>query len=119
VRFAALLGNRWLESSHVDVPPGPYASLALWPLSPADSSPPATVVYDNFGGARRFLVNGWTADSIVLVRDTTERGARLEQFTYRRVSPNTYWYAWHVRRAAGGPVVLGDSASCTRRPATP
>jgi hypothetical protein len=119
VRFATQLGNRWLQSSHLDVPPGPYSSLALWPIAPADSAPSATVVYDNFGGARRFLLNGWTADSVVLVRDTTERGARLEQFTYRRVAPDAYWYAWHVRRDASGPMVLGDSATCTRRAATP
>jgi hypothetical protein len=115
VRFGAVLGDRWLEVAHLDVPPGRYSSLALWPLAPADSAPLTTVVYDNFGGARRFLLDGWKSDSVVLVRDTTERGARGERFTYRRVSPNSYWYAWHVRRAASGPEVLGDSATCTRR----
>ena len=117
VRFATSLGDRWLQSSHVDVQPGRYSSLALLPLVPADSTPLATVVYDNAGGARRFLLGGWTADSIVLVRDTTERGARRERFTYRRTSPDSYWYAWHVRRDASGPEVLGDSATCSRRPA--
>jgi hypothetical protein len=116
VKFTSLLGKRWLESSHVDVPPAPYSSLALWPVALADSSASATVVYDNFGGARRFLLNGWTPDSVVLVRDTTERGARLETFTYRRVAPDSYWYAWHVRRGASGAPVLGDSATCKRRP---
>ena len=115
VRFTASLGDRWLQSAHVDVAPGRYSSLAMWPLAPADSEPLTTVVYDNFGGARRFLLDGWTPDSVVLVRDRTERGARVEQFTYRRVSPDSYWYAWHVRRGASGPAVLGDSATCTRR----
>jgi hypothetical protein len=118
VRFVAQLGDRWLQSAHVDVPPGRYSSLALWPLAPADSEPLTTVVYDNSGGARRFLLDGWTPDSVVLVRDRTERGARVEQFTYRRVSPDSYWYAWHVRRGTSGPTVLGDSATCTRRPPT-
>jgi hypothetical protein len=116
VRFAPSLGDRWLQSSHVDVAPGRYSSLALLPLAPVDSTPLATVVYDNFGGSRRFLLGGWTSDSVVLVRDTTERGARLERFTYRRVSPDSYWYAWHVRRGTSGPEVLGDSATCSRRP---
>lgn len=115
VRFGAVLGDRWLEVAHLDVPPGRYSSLAHWPLAPADSTPLATVVYDNFGGARRFLLDGWKSDSVALVRDTTERGARPERFTYRRESPNSYWYAWHVRRGASGPEVLGDSATCTRR----
>lgn len=115
VRFGPVLGDRWLEVAHLDVPPGRYSSLALWPLAPADSAPLATVVYDDFGGARRFLLDGWKPDSVVLVRDTTERGARPERFTYRRTSPTSYWYAWHVRRDASGPEVLGDSATCTRR----
>lgn len=116
VKFTSMLGDRWLQSTHVDVPPAPYSSLALWPVAPADSPAPSTVVYDNFGGARRFLLSDWTPDSVVLVRDTTERGARLETFTYRRVAPDSYWYAWHVRRGASGPPVLGDSATCKRRP---
>jgi hypothetical protein len=112
VTFLVVLNSHWLRSEHVDVPPGRYHSLGLWPLDSVTASG-TTTVYDNFGGARRFF-GGWQADSIVWLRDTTEHDARLERFTYRRTSASTYWYAWHIRPAAGAPMVLGDSATCRR-----
>jgi hypothetical protein len=115
VDFTTVLGDRFIQSAHRDEPPGRYLSSALWPTDTA-SRRQATVVYDNFGGHRRFTSGPWSADSIVWVRDTTEEQARMETFTYRRAGPDAYWYAWHVRRAAGGPLVLGDSATCRRKP---
>jgi hypothetical protein len=112
VTFMLALDARWLRSEHVDVAPGRYRSLAMWPTDPTASAL-TTTIYDNFGGARRFFGN-WRADSIVWVRDTTETGGRLERFTFRRTSESAYWYAWHIRRGADGPVVLGDSATCRR-----
>jgi hypothetical protein len=50
----------------------------------------------------------WGADSIVWVRDATAEQARMEMFTSKRTGLEAYWYAWHVRRAAEGPFVLGD-----------
>jgi len=114
VTFTSALGAHWMRSEHVDVTPGRYQSTSFWPTT-ASSSGLATVIYDNFGGARRFL-GSWGTDSIVWTRDTTEAGARLETFTYRRTSPRSYWYAWHVRRTDGAPVTLGDSATCRRSP---
>lgn len=111
VDFTVAMNGRWLESRHVDRAPGRYEALQLWPLR-ADSA--LTTIYDNFGGARRFTTRGWTGDSVVWTRDTTETGARLETFTYRRLSDSTYWYAWHARRTADTPLVLGDSATCRR-----
>lgn len=113
VSFVTTLGDRFLESTHRDQPPGQYMSMGLWPTDTKAHSI-ATVVYDNVGGSRRFAAVGWGVDSVVWVRDTTEASARMETFTYRRVSANKYWYAWHVRPAATAPVVLGDSATCTR-----
>lgn len=114
VEFTAVLGDRFIQSGHRDQPPGRYMSLALWPTDTAQRRQ-ATVVYDSFGGHRRFFADRWEADSIVWVRDTTEEQARMETFTYKRTGPDAYWYAWHVRRAADGPFVLGDSATCRRK----
>jgi hypothetical protein len=112
VVFRRVVGGHWLEVTHQDVPPGKYMSESLWP---ARSRPNiVSVVYDNFDGDRRFIAASWTADSIVWVRDTSEAKARLESFTYRRMSPASYWYAWHVVRTPGTPIVLGDSATCLR-----
>ena len=114
VEFTTVLGDRFIQSAHRDQPPGRYMSLALWPTDTAQRRQ-QTVVYDNFGGRRRFFADRWGADSIVWVRDTTEEQARMETFTYKRTGPGAYWYAWHVRRAVGGPFVLGDSATCRRK----
>jgi hypothetical protein len=113
VMFALSLDSRWLKSEHVDMPPGRYRSVQLW-LADSNSARLTTTIYDNFGGARTFF-GTWGSDSIVWVRDTSETGTRLERFTYTRTSENSYWYAWHVRRVDGAPVVLGDSATCRRR----
>lgn len=113
--FRSVLGQHWLEYSHVDDPPGRYQARALWPVDSAPV-PLATTVYDNFGGARRFDAV-WQRDSIVWVRDQTEHGARAESFTFRAVSADRYHYSWHVARTPGGPLSLGDSATCLRVPA--
>ena len=113
-RFATAMADHWLEARHLDRPPGRYESVAMWPLASAPADHQLMTLYDNFGGARRFLATAWGNDSIVWVRDTTEAGSRRETFTYRRQSSSSYWYAWHVRRAPSAPVTLGDSATCTR-----
>jgi hypothetical protein len=113
VTFARQLDGHWLESEHVDDAPGKYHSRALWPTDSAIGQI-AMVVYDNFGGARRFFATGWGADSVVWTRDTSEARARPESFTYRRNADGSYWYAWHVARAPGSPMVLGDSSTCRR-----
>jgi hypothetical protein len=116
VDFTPAMNGRWLEVRHLDHPPGRYESLSLWgPLPGHADSVMTTIVYDNFGGSRRFFSSGWREGKVVWTRDTTEAGSRLETFTYQRVSDSAYWYAWHVRRADGTPVVLGDSATCQRR----
>ena len=112
VTFAMALDGHWLRVEHVDVPPGRYKSLAMWPADSAAHNL-STIFYDNFAGSRRFL-GRWGADSIVWMRDTTEACARVESFTFRRTSASTYWYSWHVGRPGGAPTVLGDSATCTR-----
>lgn len=116
VTFTSALDGKWIQSEHMDDPPGKYHSLGVWPVG-ASNGQLAMTVYDNFGGARRFVaVAGWAGDSIVWMRDTTgvHPAPRLESFTYKRVAGNAYWYAWHVARTPGGPFVLGDSSTCRR-----
>jgi len=114
VVFTPRMQGHWLESHHVDRPPGRYESLGMWSLAEPPSRESATVVYDNFDGARRFNTSGFLDGVVVWTRDTSETDARLETFTYRRMSDSSYWYAWHVRRSPDTPLVLGDSATCRR-----
>jgi len=114
VVFTPRMQDHWIESHHIDRPPGRYESTSLWSLASPPAGGLATVVYDNFGGSRRFGSRGFVDGTIVWTRDTTESDSRLETFTYRRTSDSVYWYAWHVRRTPGAAPVLGDSATCRR-----
>ena len=112
VSFTPVLGGKWLEYHHRDAAPGSYEVLALWPAADTTANRPV-VLYDNGGGRRRFLGSGWTTDTVMLVRDSTEPGARPERFTFRATSDSSYWFAWELRRSADSWVV-GDSLSCRR-----
>lgn len=72
------------------------------------------MLYDNFGGHRRFLAMASATREITLSRDTTEPGARVERFTFRPRPDGTLWFAWEVQR--GGTWALGDSLSCRHGP---
>lgn len=111
--FALSLSDKFLLSAHDDAPPGQYHSASYWPAIDTVAVR-RTSIYDNFGGARAFTASVWNADSVVWMRDTSQAGARLETFTYRRVNDATYWYAWHVRPQPQGKLFLGDSATCRR-----
>ena len=111
VAFSPQLEGRFIQMHHRDRPPGRYESLALWPVT---AQPFQTVVHDDFGGMRRFSGSVSSAGAVLLRRDTLEQGARPESFSYAPLTDSTYLYAWHVRRAPGQPLVLGDSAVCRR-----
>ena len=111
VAFSPQLDGRFIQMHHRDRPPGRYESLALWPVT---AQPFQTVVHDDFGGMRRFSGSVSSAGAVLLQRDTLEQGARPESFSYEPLTDSTYLYSWHVRRAPGQPLVLGDSAVCRR-----
>ena len=113
VGFTPALGGRWLSYHHQDRAPGRYEATAL--LGPAfrDSAMVASVIFDNFGGHRRFLPAAASTGEVTLVRDTTEAGARLERFTFRPRPDSTLWFGWEIGR--GGTWLLGDSLSCRRQ----
>ena len=114
ISFTLVLDAHWLQFEHRDVPPGRFLATAMWPATTI-TEPMSTTLYDNSGGNRR-LTGAWDPDSIVWVKDVTEPGVRRERFTFRRVDTDTFWYAWHIQRAATGPPVLGDSLTCRRTP---
>lgn len=112
VGFTQSLGGRWLSYHHQDRAPGRYEATAL--LGPAfrDSAMVATMIFDNFGGHRRFQPSASSSGEITLLRDTTEAGARLERFTFRPRPDGTLWFGWEVGH--GGAWLLGDSLSCRK-----
>lgn len=110
--FAAALNAHWLEYHHRDRAPGRYEATALLGPALADSTVVPTVLYDNFGGHRRFGVTTSPTGEVILARDTTEKGARVERFTFRPRADGTLWFGWEVQRDGGW--ALGDSLSCRR-----
>jgi hypothetical protein len=109
VSFTPSLNGRWLTYHHQDRAPGRYeASATLGPASRDTTIAPVTI-YDNFGGNRRFLPT-LAGTELVLLRDTTEVGARLERFTFRPRGAGGLWFAWELAR--NGAWVLGDSLAC-------
>lgn len=112
LNFTRVLGGRWLSYHHKDRPPGQYEATSLWGPAQWDTTMSPTLLYDNFGGHRRFFP-GSTGSEVVLTRDTTDAGARLERFTFRPRPDGTLWFAWEVSRQ--GAWALGDSLSCSRQ----
>lgn len=72
----------------------------------------ATILYDNFGGHRRFTTTVAPTGQLTLLRDTTEAGAHLERFTFRPREDGSLWFGWEVFRQTAW--ILGDSLSCVR-----
>jgi hypothetical protein len=117
VVFTPRLGGRWLEYHHTDRAPGRYEALALWGPAVGASQTVQNVLYDNFGGQRRFASDGWRNGALVFVRDSAEAGAREERFIFRERSESTFWFAWEVRRPNVPAWAVGDSLTCAREPA--
>ena len=112
ITFTPVLRTHWVEYHHRDRAPGQYEATAL--LGPAlrDSALVPVVLYDDFGGHRRFRASAAPSGEITLARDSTEAGARVERFTFRPRPDGTLWFGWEVQR--DGTWVLGDSLSCRR-----
>lgn len=110
--FTRVLGGRWLSYHHKDRPPGQYEASSLWGPAQRDTAMTPTLLFDNFGGHRRFLPAA-AGTEVVLTRDSTDAGARVERFTFRRRADGTLWFAWEVGRQ--GAWALGDSLSCSRQ----
>ncbi len=112
LQYRPVLGGQWLAYHHADRPPGRYEATAL--LGPAipDSALVSTVLYDDFGGHRRFEVRETPGHGVQLSRDTTEAGARAERFSFLPRADGTLWFAWEVQRS--GAWALGDSLACAR-----
>jgi hypothetical protein len=95
---------------HDDRPPNGYHAQSMWGAD-ASTGKWMSMIFDNFGGARRFTSTGWDGHSIVL---DGAPGARRERFTYAVESPSSFRMTYEVSGDAGTTWKLGDSLACTR-----
>lgn len=115
IRISSVLGSRWLAYHHKDRAPGRYEAFGHWgPVAPPPTALATTVLYDNFGGARRFQLT-FTEGGLTLDRDTTVAGAIVERFVFKPREAGRLWFAWEVYR--DNRWILGDSLGC--RQSTP
>ncbi len=110
VEFTSILGGRWLEYHHKDRAPGSYEALAILGPARRDTALEATTLHDIGGGARRFLLSAGDS-GVMLDRDTTQRGARVERFRFVLRGTHALWFAWEI--GAGGRWAIGDSLGCS------
>jgi hypothetical protein len=108
--FSADLDRHWLRLVHDDRPPNGYHAQSMWG---ADASTGAwmAMIFDNFGGARKFTSAGWNGHGIEL---DGAPGPRRERFTYAVESPTTFRVRYDVSADSGGTWRLGDELLCNR-----
>lgn len=108
--FSADLDRHWLRVVHDDRPPNGYHAQSMWGAD-ASTGKWMSMIFDNFGGARKFTSSGWDGHGIVL---DGAPGPRRERFTYVVESPSSFRMSYDVSGDAGTTWKLGDSLVCTR-----
>jgi hypothetical protein len=121
--FTPDLDRHWLRVVHDDVPPNSYHAQSMWGTDPGTGKLMA-VIFDNFGGARRFTSAGWSGRvvrfDIAAMGDSAPSSAarnmnRIERFTYTTGTAGTFGMRYEVSADGGQSWRLGDELRCTRR----
>jgi hypothetical protein len=108
--FSVDLDRHWLRLVHDDRPPNGYHAQSMWGAD-ASTGKWMSMIFDNFGGARKFTSTGWDGHGIEL---DGAPGPRRERFTYVVESPSTFRTRYEVSGDAGVTWKLGDELLCTR-----
>jgi hypothetical protein len=120
--FTADLDRHWLRVVHDDLPPNGYHAQSMWGAD-ASTGKLMSVIFDNFGGARRFRSGGWDGHTIIFDAATlgdasppsAARSTRTERFTYAEDSAGTFRMRYEVSGDSGATWRLGDELRCSRR----
>jgi hypothetical protein len=108
--FSADLDRHWLRLVHDDRPPNGYHAQSMWGTD-ASTGKWMAMIFDNFGGARKFTSSGWDGHGIQL---DGAPGPRRERFTYAVESTSTFRMRYEVSADSGTTWHLGDELRCTR-----
>ena len=110
IAFTVDLDRHWLRVVHDDLPPNGYHAQSMWGAD-GSTGRAMSMIFDNFGGARKFTSSGWNGHGIVF------DGApepRRERFTYAVESPSAISVRYEVSGDAGATWKLGDALGCRR-----
>jgi hypothetical protein len=108
--FTVDLDRHWLRLVQDDRPPNGYHALSMWGAD-ASTGKWMSMIFDNFGGARKFTSAGWDGHGIELYGAP---GPRRERFMYAVESTSSYRMRYEVSADGGGTWRLGDELLCTR-----
>jgi hypothetical protein len=108
--FSADLDRHWLRLVHDDRPPNIYHAQSMWGAD-ASTGKWMSMIFDNFGGARKFTSTGWDGHAIVF---DGAPAPRRERFTYAVQTPSSFRMTYEVSSDAGATWKLGDSLVCAR-----
>jgi hypothetical protein len=108
--FSADLDRHWLRVVQDDRPPNGYHAQSMWGAD-ASTGKWMSMIFDNFGGARKFTSTGWDGHAIVL---DGAPGPRRERFTYAVEAPSSFRMRYEVSGDDGATWRLGDELLCTR-----
>jgi hypothetical protein len=111
--FAPVLEGKWLEQTHTDRAPNTFQAISMWGVDGA-SGEGFSMLFDNFGGARRFESSGWSNRSISFERSSLPADpARRERFTYRAEADGTFRMSYDITRD-GKEWRMVDTLLCRR-----
>lgn len=122
MRFTADLDRHWLRVVHDDVPPNGYHAQSMWGADP-NTGKLMAVIFDNFGGARRFTSAGWNGKvvrfDVAALGDSASSSVagnakRAERFTYTTTVNGTFRMRYEVSGDGRATWRLGDELLCSR-----
>lgn len=109
--FALILDGKWLRMQHRDIAPNTFKALQLWGFDASNKRFAATI-FDNFGGARRYVSQGWDNDRWVWTN--ANAGNHTDRFVFERHGADSYQMSYQVRRGQT-PWQTGDTLTCHRQ----
>ena len=113
ITFAPDLDGAWLTVRHDDLPPNRFHAFEMWGFDKS-ARQFISFIYDNFGGARKFVSSGWSDNMLVWAGETPNTTpATLERFVFRRVDPGQFVVNYEVKRAPA-EWAIGDTLTCKK-----
>jgi hypothetical protein len=107
---SADLEGAWLSLRWDDRAPGQFHALELWGFDAA-AKRFVNLIFDNFGGVRRFSSPGWGGSSLVWTAEAASGAVPGERFVFERKTDRQLTVTWQVRKL-GADWTTGDQLTC-------
>ena len=111
VAAVADLEGAWLSFRWDDKAPGPFHALEMWGFDKT-AKRFTNLIFDNFGGVRRFSSPGWEGSSLVWTLEAAgSPPAAEERFVFERQAGRQFVVSWQVRKPSAD-WKTGDRLTC-------